>query len=347
MLGCAGSDGSYLRGRSWAVKSRSRTVFDKSLAAMLAAIEIYNKPDFPYREETFAVLAINAWELLLKARILQLDRNRIGAILEFERRRKADGTMSDKLYRKKNRSGNQLSIGLFRAVDTLVNQYGDTVDPLVRTNIELLTEIRDNSIHFFNKDFELSKRVLEIGTASVRNYVTLSRKWFGADLSGYNMFIMPMAFAGNLPLAEVIPLNGQERQLLDYIRAARSETTEDPASDYSVALEVDVRFKRTSGESFADVRVTRDPDAAPVRLEEEDILERYPWDYQILTTRLSKRYSDFLQNSDYHDLRRALESEGAYCRERLLDPGKPRGLKKRFYSPNIVRGFDRHYTRKA
>ena len=43
------------------------SLIDKSIGSMLSAIEIYNKPDFKYREETFAILAINSWELLLKA----------------------------------------------------------------------------------------------------------------------------------------------------------------------------------------------------------------------------------------------------------------------------------------
>jgi hypothetical protein len=34
---------------------------------MVAAIEIYNKPRFEYRDEVFAILLLNAWELLLKA----------------------------------------------------------------------------------------------------------------------------------------------------------------------------------------------------------------------------------------------------------------------------------------
>ena len=37
---------------------------EKSVGAALSAIEIYNKPDFKYREETFAILMINSWELL-------------------------------------------------------------------------------------------------------------------------------------------------------------------------------------------------------------------------------------------------------------------------------------------
>jgi len=34
---------------------------------MLAAIEIYNKPQIEYRDECFLILLVNAWELLLKA----------------------------------------------------------------------------------------------------------------------------------------------------------------------------------------------------------------------------------------------------------------------------------------
>ena len=39
----------------------------KSRAACLSAIKSYNRASSLYREETFAILMINAWELLLKA----------------------------------------------------------------------------------------------------------------------------------------------------------------------------------------------------------------------------------------------------------------------------------------
>lgn len=54
----------------------SDELLDRSLAATLAAIEVYNKPNFSYREEVFAILAINGWELLLKARLLFESENR-------------------------------------------------------------------------------------------------------------------------------------------------------------------------------------------------------------------------------------------------------------------------------
>ena len=105
---------------------------------MLSAIEIYNKPDFKYREETFSILATNSWELLLKARILQLSNNKISSILSYEKRRNMDGKLSKKDYKVKNRSGNYNTVGLFKAYDILINEYGDSLQGVIRENLEAL-----------------------------------------------------------------------------------------------------------------------------------------------------------------------------------------------------------------
>ena len=159
------------------------------------------------REEAFSILAVNAWELLLKTRILQLDENRISAIIKYERRKKADGKLSDKLYRKKNRAGNHSSIGLFKAYSKLVNEYGDSIESIVLKNLEIITEIRNNAIHFLNKDFELKKKVHEIGTANLKNCLHLVRQWFGVNLSQYQLFLMPVAFLQNIRSAKGVNIN--------------------------------------------------------------------------------------------------------------------------------------------
>ena len=46
-------------------------MLDKSEEAFLMAIEIYNKPTINYRLEGFAFFICNAWELLLKAKLLK------------------------------------------------------------------------------------------------------------------------------------------------------------------------------------------------------------------------------------------------------------------------------------
>lgn len=329
------------------MKSRSRTLADKSIDAMLAAIEIYNKPNFSYREESFSILAINAWELLLKARILQIEKNRVSAILVYEKRQKADGTLSDKLYRKKNRAGTHLSVGLFAAFDRLVNDYGATVPKVVRENLELLCEVRDNAVHFLNKGFDISKLVQEIGTATLRNYLTLFRQWFGTDLSVYNFYLMPLAFVGQATQVQAVPLNADERKLVEFLRERIVADEGAGDDDYSIALRVDVKFARSKDPTAQKVFVTNDPNATPVSLSEEDIRDRYPWDYGILTKRLKNRYSDFIQNQEYHEIRKPLEKDEAYCLKRYLDPAKRKGIGKCFYNPNIVSEFDKHYTRKS
>lgn len=42
------------------MKSNVDAILEKSIACAVSAIEIYNKPDFKYREETFSILMINA-----------------------------------------------------------------------------------------------------------------------------------------------------------------------------------------------------------------------------------------------------------------------------------------------
>lgn len=79
---------------------------EKAESAMVAAIEVYNKPAFRYREETFALLAINAWELLLKARLLKDGANDPKVIRVYEPRRTKSGKLSKKLYLRRNRAGN-------------------------------------------------------------------------------------------------------------------------------------------------------------------------------------------------------------------------------------------------
>lgn len=329
------------------MKSRSKQMLDKSISAILAAIEIYNKPYVEYREETFSILLINAWELLLKARILQLEQNKIAAILEYERRQLQDGTFSQKLYRKKNRTGNYVSIGLFKAVDRLTNDYEDKIPTVVRNNLEALTEIRDNSIHFMNQDFTLIKRIYELSSANLINYLHLVRQWFGRDLHEYNIYLMPIAFVRNCSSADGQLLNSQEKKIIKYIENLGTTLGDPTSEDYAFSIDVELRMKRTNS-STADneVKISNDPNVPTVRLDEEDVREKFPWDYAILTKRLSDKFSDFIMNKEFHAIKKDLEKNPSFCNSRYLDPGNPKSAKKKFYNPNIIKEFEKHYTKK-
>src|ERR1051325_4600308 len=89
---------------------------DKANAAITAAVEIYNKPSFFYREETFAILALNAWELLFKAKVLRDTNNDLKSIRVYEPRKTKSGKPSKKYYLKRNRAGNPQTISLWVCV---------------------------------------------------------------------------------------------------------------------------------------------------------------------------------------------------------------------------------------
>jgi len=49
----------------------SEKMIEKSIEAFTMALEIYNKPTIKYRVEGFALFVCNAWELMLKAKLLK------------------------------------------------------------------------------------------------------------------------------------------------------------------------------------------------------------------------------------------------------------------------------------
>jgi hypothetical protein len=223
---------------------------------------------------------------------------------------------------------------------------GVPIDASVRANLEALTEVRDNAAHFMNASPRLSRQVLELGTASLRNYVVLLRKWFKRDLSRYNLYLMPLGFM-NAASATALPGEKFERNLVNYLAAAIDGIVPSEGSDYHVALAVELSFQRGKGDASIPVKITNDPAAVKVQLTEEDIRAKYAWDYGELVKRLTQRYSDFRANNRFHQLKKPLMQDERYCKARYLDPRNPRTLKNDFYNPNIVNEFDKHYLLRA
>ena len=196
--------------------SRSAQLLKNAEAALISAIEIYNKPTFAYREETFAILALNAWELLLKAKLLDLKNNKPSCLYVYYRKAVAKGNQSKKLYIKKNRTGNMITIGLDACISRLEKEGTAVADP-VKKNLEALSEIRDNAVHYVNASPQLSKKVMEIGTACLRNFVELGKQWLNLDLSGYSLYLMPIGFLPSGEAVTAVSLSNQEQKVVNYL----------------------------------------------------------------------------------------------------------------------------------
>ena len=179
------------------------TLLNNAISANIAAIEIYNKPVFPQREEIFSILNINAWELLLKAKILADNRDNIESIYVPQ----SDGSF------KMNRTGNFLTVEIIGAI----NRLG--LDSAVAENIKGLVSIRDTAIHFFNDD-SITYLVYTLGIASLQNFKRYIDEWFGVNLSEMNFFIMPLAYSYNFQPLRMLDLDTKPEIVANIVRSA-------------------------------------------------------------------------------------------------------------------------------
>ena len=321
---------------------------DKSISAALSAIEIYNKPDFKYREETFSILMINAWELLLKAKILKEHHGDLRSIYQMKNKTGKYGNKLKSLTPDLNRSLNPMTIGLPKCLN-ICESAPIKLSSAAKENILLLMEIRDTAIHFQNADLYLGKKVFEIGTASLKNFLTLIKDWFDYNLSAYNFFLMPMTFFHEFEAIKSFSINSNKEQiknLLTYISEKEKEMPSDENNDFNISLKLETKFvKSDSTDSFLAC-YSSDPNAIKINIQEEDTLKNFPFDYKFLTYKLKNRYIDFKVNSRYHNIRKLLMKEIKYCKRRLLDPNNPKSAKKDWYSSEVFKEFDKYYTKK-
>ena len=122
----------------------------------------------------------------------------------------------------------------------------------------------------------LSKQVLEIGTASLRNFIELGKLWLDLDLSSYSLYLMPIGFLPSSVTATAISISNDEQNVVNYLAALMNRAHDTTVPDYHVSGDVNISFKRTSTADAAAVILSNDPNAIPVTVSEEDIRKRYP-----------------------------------------------------------------------
>lgn len=101
-------------------------MLEKSQESFLLAIEIYNKPTIQHRLEGFAFFICNAWELLLKAYIINKE-----DISKIYYKDKPDRTIS--------------------ISDCIKKVFTNEKDP-IRKNLEIIVDLRNTSTHFVIKE---------------------------------------------------------------------------------------------------------------------------------------------------------------------------------------------------
>lgn len=153
----------------------SRQLVANSIASMIAAVEIYNKPSFDYKTESFVILLINSWELLFKS-ILSKNKERI--------------------YYPKERNKPYKTFSLRDAKSEAKKYFPKDIKYLpVSNNIESLIDYRNNAVHFYNeRDFEVL--IFGLAQTSLINYRDLLISIFRKDIAdSINICLLPLSFS--------------------------------------------------------------------------------------------------------------------------------------------------------
>jgi hypothetical protein len=307
-----------------------KQLLEKSVAAALAAIEVYNKPDFRYREESFVILLVNAWELLLKAKILKDSKNRLSSLYVHH------GKNNHKI--KRSRTGNPLTIELLSAVQKL------TLAPVVRENLSSLVEIRDTAVHFHNDD-GVRYVVFTLGVAALRNYQHLAKEWFNKNLASYHFYILPMGFSHNFQTFRLLELDSTPTAVANLLNGvANAQTKAATEGPFYFACEIATELK--SAKKFADaadMTVKVDPnakDAAVVITQVKRKLDQYPLSYTELVDRV-KRTVYYVKNSQITEVikKHKLKGNESYAAYSFSTKAQEQAYEKSKVLPKGVRSI--------
>lgn len=130
-------------------------LINKSKEAFCMAIELYNKPTIKYRAEGFALFICNAWELMLKAHMLN--------------------TMGETSIYHKDNPHRTLSLE-----NCIQKVFTNNKDPL-RINLEKIIELRNISTHFITEEYEMI--YVPLFQSCVLNYNEKMLKFHNEDMT--------------------------------------------------------------------------------------------------------------------------------------------------------------------
>ncbi|ARB00478.1 DUF3644 domain-containing protein [Limosilactobacillus fermentum] len=136
------------------MENLSKRLVDKSIEAFIMGLEIYNKPTIRYRIEGFSFFICNAWELMLKAELL----NKNIPIY----------------YPNSDRT-----ISLEKTIQKI---YTDKKQPL-RINLEKIIELRNTSTHFITEEYETI--YAPFFQSCVLNFLEQIKRFHNVDVTRY------------------------------------------------------------------------------------------------------------------------------------------------------------------
>ena len=217
-------------------------MLDKSEEAFLMAIEIYNKPTIKYRLEGFAFFICNAWELLLKAKMLNE-----GKSIYY----------SDKPNR---------TISLSNCVSSI---FTNDKDP-IRKKLEILIGLRNTTTHYIIK--EMDTIYLPFMQSNALNYSQKLFDYFERDITEkINSSFMTLV-VNNEEISDEKILSNYGNNIFDRYMKVKNETqkiiSDNSNEKLAIKIDLNVKIVKDKKDAKTTFRIAKEGEE-PVRIIKE------------------------------------------------------------------------------
>lgn len=255
-----------------------KRLVDNSLAAMLAAVEVYNKPRMTYRDEITVMLVVNAWELALKATLRQKNRS---------------------IFYPKKRGETYRSIALDSALSRVAanNLWPAGIDgPAVTANVKALTEYRNRAIHLYNAQ-GLGAVIYPFLQQNVLNYRDFMLVRFKKDLADSMTWqLLPLGATAPADAVQFMKVDRsatmvtEVQQFIDELRSFMDEAEAAGSDMTRVATVYDINMQSVKKMTSADLVVAVSSTAdGRVVMRKTDPNQTHPYSMMELLDKVNER----------------------------------------------------------
>ena len=239
-------------------------LISKGIEAFILGLEIYNKPTILYRIEGFSFFIVNAWELILKARLID-----IGESIYYKD--KPDRTLS-----------------LSEAIGKI---YSDK-HTRIRLNLEKIIELRNISTHYITDDYEA--KYAPLFQACVLNFISEIKRFHDVDITKHIAQNFLTLSASYEPLSnEQIKIKYPPEIAEKFIMHANDVevlTKEFNSDKFAIGIRQNLYITKKRGESDFSVRISKDANAEVAIVKElKDPGNTHPYSFKNVALVVSER----------------------------------------------------------
>lgn len=247
---------------------------------MLAAIEVYNKPQMTYRDEVTVSLVVNAWELALKAALRQKRKNIF-------------------YPKKKNEPYKSLALDDCLGRITSLGLWPASIDGIALVaNLKALSEYRNRAIHLYNAQ-GLGAVIYPFLQQNIINYRDFVLERFNKDLAdSITWQLLPLGATAPADSVRFLKTNSdaamitEVQDFIDTLRGYMDEAEAAGSEMSRVATVYDINMrsvkKMTSADLIVAVSTTGD---GQVVIKQTDPNQTHPHTMTALIEKINKRRS--------------------------------------------------------